>query len=223
MLYCNKCRVSVIGSKTCCPLCQESLTGTGTASPDAFPVLEKPKYSKHFLLRLISLIAISAAVIAVGLNYIIPAQSDMKWSLFIVLGIICAWISTAVVVVRRRNILKNINWQLLLLTVFAVFWDYLTGWRGWSIEYVIPFSCMASMACMYILSLALKIKARGFVSYLIFDAIYGVIPVIFILTGRLNVTYPSVFCVICSIISISAILLFKGRYILDEATRKFHV
>ncbi len=223
MLYCKKCKVSIAGDKQCCPLCKESLSGDADVSSEVFPIPEMPKYSKHFLLKLISFIAIAAAVINVGINYLVPTSNGVKWSLFVVLGIICAWISTAIVITRRRNILKTINWQLFLVSVFAVFWDYFTGWHGWSLDYVIPFSCIASMTCMYILVLALKIDTRGFVSYLIFDAIYGIIPIIFILTDRLNVTYPSVTCVVYSLISASAIIIFKKRLFVEELTRKFHV
>lgn len=223
MLYCKKCKVSVIGDKHCCPLCHETVTGLADAESDVFPILKKPKYTKHFLLRLVSFIAISTIVISYALNIMIPTTDEVMWSFFVAGGTVCAWISIAVVITSKRNIFKNINWQLFLITVFAVAWDYFTGWNRWSIDYVIPFSCVASIVCMYVISKVLKVDARGLGIYLIFDAVYGIIPIIFILTDSLNVLYPSMACVVCSIISASAILLFKGRYIIDELQRKFHV
>ena len=223
MLYCKKCKVSVAGDKKCCPLCRESLSGEADAATEVFPIPEMPKYSKNFLLKLITFIAIAGALINVGIDYSVPNENNVRWSILVVFGIICLWISTAIVITRRRNVLKIISWQLFLLTVFSVFWDYFTGWHGWSLDYVIPFCCIASITCMYILSLVLKINSRGFVSYMIFDAIYGIIPIIFILTDSLNVTYPSVACVIYNLISVAAIIIFKRRLFVEELKRKFHV
>lgn len=41
MQYCKKCRISIRGNKSCCPLCQGELTGGPTE--DAFPCLEQRK------------------------------------------------------------------------------------------------------------------------------------------------------------------------------------
>ena len=63
MLYCEKCKVYVSGQKTACPLCQNELSGAFSPEEEIFPKLKKPKYSGHFLMRLITFIAIAAAVI----------------------------------------------------------------------------------------------------------------------------------------------------------------
>ena len=82
---------------------------------------------------------------------------------------------------------------------------------------------MASMGSMYILSKILKIPARELVFYLILDSVYGVIPIIFVLTGLLHTAIPSILCIMVSVISIAAILLFEWRDIKEVIIRKFHV
>ena len=39
-------------------------------------------------------------------------------------------------------------WQLILITVIAVLWDNFTGWRGWSVDFVLPFGAMAVLGSM---------------------------------------------------------------------------
>ncbi|OGO89322.1 MAG: hypothetical protein A2Y17_10550 [Clostridiales bacterium GWF2_38_85] len=172
-------------------------------------------------MRLITFIAITISISSVALNMMIP--SDIWWSLFVIGGAISAWITASVGIKYRRKLFKNITWQLFIVTTFAVLWDLSTGWLRWSIDYVIPISCMASMLSMYILSKILKIPTYEYVLYLILDALYGIIPVIFIFTGVLNIIYPSVICVACSLISTAAILLFEGKNMKEEIIRRMHL
>lgn len=39
---------------------------------------------------------------------------------------------------KRYNLLKNAMWQLIIVTVGCIIWDWLTRWHGWSIDFVLP-------------------------------------------------------------------------------------
>ncbi len=221
MLFCNSCKVHILGERQRCPLCGGALTGEGEPDTQLYPIVPPPRYSRHFLLRLISFVVIAGIAVSTAVNAIV--SPGVWWSLFVSAGLICSWLTLAVAVSKRSHILKNIAWQLFLITVLAVLWDLATGWRGWSLDYVLPCSCMASMGSMYILSKILKIPARELVFYLILDSVYGVIPIIFVLTGLLHTAIPSILCIMVSVISIAAILLFEWRDIKEVIIRKFHV
>lgn len=223
MLFCKSCGASISGDKKCCPLCQQSLSGTVEPDSEIFPVVSLKKYNKGFLIKLVSFIAIAGAVTSIGVYTALPHYNGVRWWIFVIAGIFCGWLSAVTGILKRRNIFKNISWQLFIISASAVLWDVFTGWRGWSLDYVIPCSCAASMVTMYILSKIMKIDPRGFLLYLFFDMIYGIVPIVFIFCGILNVAYPSIACVALSVISISAILLFEGRNIRDELIRKFHI
>lgn len=64
------------------------------------------------------------------INYM--TLKTLNWFWFAAAGSFCAWLVVMVAYTKRRNILKNEMWQLLLITVIAVLWDIFTGWRGWS-------------------------------------------------------------------------------------------
>lgn len=219
MLNCGRCKVNIDGDKIVCPLCQGELTGIATQ--DSYPDLPKPKYGKNFLLRLISFVAVAIIIVSLALNLMV--RSDVWWSLFVIGGVASAWITATVGISYRRKLFTKITWQLVIVSVFAVIWDVSTLWRGWSIDYVIPISCLVSMLSMVILSKIMKIPAREYLIYLVLDAVYGVTPIIFYFTGVLGVVYPSLICVTCSLISIFAILFFQGKSIRAEITRRFHL
>ncbi len=221
MLYCSKCDVNIDGIKKHCPLCQGTLDGIGSIDGEIFPLTQPSLPPSFFFLRLMSLGAIALAVVCVAVDIMIPTGT--YWSLYAVGGIACAWIALAITVTKKNNILKNIIWQLSLGIPIVIAWDFFTGMRGWSLDYVFPCACVAAMLTMGILARVMKIPAKEFIIYFVMDAIYGILPLIFLLSGILNITIPSVICVACSLISISALLLFKGRDIKAEITKKLHL
>lgn len=86
------------------------------------------------------------------------APSHAWWSLFVVAGIGCAYVSVWVGVLKKANLLKNIIWQLLIVSVCAVLWDAFTHWHGWSIEYVFPITCLVAMIAMAVVAMGYPVR-----------------------------------------------------------------
>ena len=133
------------------------------------------------------------------------------------------WISLFAIIRKKSNIPKAIVWQVVLLSVLSVLWDWSMGWLGWSLDFVIPSVCFGAMVVMAIAAKILKIGVRDLIVYLSIDIIFGFIPIIFILTGVLNVIFPSVICVATSAISLAALILFEGDNMKAELNRKMHI
>ncbi len=221
MQNCPKCKVSVVGNKKCCPLCQNKLSGKGDFETESYPQISNSKYIDDFLLKIISFVAIVCITISISINFLI--ESSSMWSLFVVAAILSGWITAIVGISYRKKLLQNITNQLFLLTLLAVGWDYFTGWRGWSIDYVIPCSCTASLISMFALALVLKFPTTQYIFYLVISCVYRIVPIIFYKLELLNVILPSIICTASSIISISAIVIFEGKNIMTIVHRKFHI
>lgn len=219
MMYCKKCNVSINGEKRCCPLCQGTLLGE--PSVEAYPQIEQPRYSRHFLIRLVSFIFISVAVICTSINVMIPKYG--YWCIFADAGIFCGWITAIIGITYRKRLISNVMLQLFIVTAMCFIWDSLTGWYKWSIDFVLPCSCFASTVAICVISLVKKIPKSEYMTYLIIDGIYGLVPLIFIVRGVLNVIYPSAICTALSIILVSAIFLFEGRSVSSEISKKMHL
>lgn len=221
MLYCEKCKVYVSGQKTVCPLCQNELSGAFSPEEEIFPKLKKPKYSGHFLMRLITFIAIAAAVIVTSVDIMLPG--DVRWSLFADAGIFCAWLCIIVGIAKRHNVIKKITFELLIVTLLSVLWDIYTGWHGWSLDYVLPCCCVAAIIATAVLSLIFKPQAREALFHLVLNGLYGIIPLFFLFTDRLRIIYPSMICAAICILSLTAVILFDGKRIKEELSRRLHV
>lgn len=192
----------------------------GDPDIDVFPEVKQQKFNRNFAIRVISFIAIVVIVLAFTINLMF--FRGMWWALIVAAVTGCLWICASTAIIQRRHIFMAITWQLVFITGALVLWDLCMGWKGWSLDYVIPCDCIISMLTMVVISKIMKIPAEELLFYLVLDAVYGIVPVIFIFTGRLNNIYPSAVCVCASLISIAAIILFEGKNIKGLMSKKFH-
>ena len=220
MQYCEHCKVHVRSNRKYCPLCQNTLSGTGSEQEEIFPVIPVT-YQNNLILRIMIFISVSIVVICIAINTMFPV--DVNWSMFIIAGILCMWISLAMVIRKRHNIPKSIMWQVAVISILAVIWDMGIGWRGWSLDYVIPIACVVTMIVMYVTAKIMRLGVRDFIIYLLLDGLFGIIPVLFLAFNALNVMYPSIICVTVSVLSLSAIIVFEGENIKEELDKRMHL
>lgn len=92
------------------------------------------------MFQLFTFLCITAAVLCGMINYL--TAETLNWFWFAGAGCLCTWLIVTVAYRKRRNLLKNEMWQLLLVTAIAVLWDIFTGWRGWSVDFVFPIGAL---------------------------------------------------------------------------------
>ena len=222
MKYCAKCKTSVTGNPSCCPLCQGALREEGEPDVrgDIFPWIPDTLHKHSLFFRILVLVSVAAAVICVAINLILPKHG--WWSLFVLAGLACAWIGLAVAFRNRHNVPKSMLYQVVVVSVLTALWDYCTGWHGWSIDYVIPIGCVVAMTILAITARVFKLNFGSFIVYITIAALFGIVPVVFYLLGMLKVVYPSVICVAGSMISLAALMIFEGDNMRKELKRRLH-
>ncbi|HHT96412.1 MAG TPA: hypothetical protein GXZ90_00775 [Clostridiales bacterium] len=220
MLKCDNCKINIEGEESRCPLCGGLVQGKPDGK-NAFPSIPTIYEEFNIMIRIIMFVSIVIAVLSIALNLIIDIER--KWYLLVIAGILCLWLSFIFIIKKKDNIPKTIVWQVVIITITAVLWDYSMGWRGWSISYVLPSVCAAAIILMVLAVKILKIYVGDYIVYLLIDALFGLIPIVFLLIGGLDVTFPSIICVAASVISISALILFKGQDIKEELNKRMHV
>ena len=169
------------------------------------------------------MIFFSICLIALSLSINTMFPVDLNWPLLVIFGLLCVWVSLALVIRQRHNIPKSITWQVAVITIFAIGWDIYMGYEGWSLEFVLPIVCVVAMIVMYVTAKIMNLGIRDLIVYLLLDGLFGVIPAIFLWLDLVEIKYPSIVCVTVSVISLSAVILFKGEEILEELKKRMHV
>lgn len=196
MLYCEYCKVKVAGLHKKCPLCHCSLSGQSQEDLPQYPMIKSEISKIYFIFKLMKLAAISACVVSVLINYISYKQT--MWSAFVIAGLACGWLLMTIGIKRKANLIKLLQWELYITCGLAALWDYFTGWHRWSIEFVLPCSCIACMVSIAILSAILKKQPSEYLIYLNLVNILGFVPIVFFMLGWLQIELPSAICVGCS-------------------------
>lgn len=225
MKYCPVCKMNIRGDHSKCPLCQSKLTSSEHAEDcdcgNIFPVIPTVLEQYKLIIKIAVFLSVSAAVIAVAVNFMVP--HNRMWSLFVVLGIACVLVAFVIALQKRNNIIKNMYNQVIIVSVFAVIWDYITTWRGWSIDFVIPILLGFNIILMLITARIIKIKIEDYIFYLLINSIGGLIPLIFLGLDIIKIVYPSYICVILSVISLTALGVFYTNKLFAEIKKRFHM
>ena len=168
-----------------------------------------------------SFLCLAVAVICGMIN--IMTAGTLNWSWFAGAGCVCAWLVVMVAYSKRRNILKNEIWQLLLISVIAILWDRFTGWRGWSVDFILPFGVLSVQFSVPVIARVNRLKREEYLFYLVQACIAGLIPMILAWTGVVKFVYPSVICAGISILTLAALFIFCKKDILREFHKKLRM
>ena len=182
---------------------------------------EEQKQESRKLVQIFTFLCIAAAVVCGMINYM--TLKTLNWFWFAAAGSFCAWLVVMVAYTKRRNILKNEMWQLLLITVIAVLWDIFTGWRGWSLDFVLPFGAMAVLGSVPVIAKVSRLEPEEYLFYLVQAAIAGCVPIILVWTGTVRFPYPSVLCYWISFLVLAGLFIFQKKNTLKEFRKKFRM
>ena len=173
------------------------------------------------IVQTFSFLCLAVAVICGMIN--IMTAGTLNWSWFAGAGCVCAWLVVMVAYSKRRNILKNEIWQLLLISVIAILWDRFTGWRGWSVDFILPFGVLSVQFSVPVIARVNRLKREEYLFYLVQACIAGLIPMILAWTGVVKFVYPSVICAGISILTLAALFIFCKKDILREFHKKLRM
>ena len=176
--------------------------------------LEKKENRK--VIQTFSFLCLAIAVICGMANFMMAGVLDWFW--FAGAGCACAWLVVMVAYYKRRNILKNEMWQLLLISVIAVLWDRFTGGKGWSVDFVFPFGVLAVQFSVPVIAKINRLEREEYLFYLVQAGIVGLVPMILVWIGIVKFTIPSVICAGISFLTLAALFIFCQK----DTLREFH-
>lgn len=221
MRHCDRCQVDIAGSCRLCPLCQGPLAGAPDETEDRFPPVEDAPFPHLMLVRVLGFFSVAAVVICFAVNWVLP--SGGWWALFVAAALASVWASFFVAVRKRRNLQKNILWQVVTISAIALLWDLWTGWHRWSVDYVLPILCICAMVGMTVSTRVLHLRITDHMVYLLLGMLFGLIPLLLMVCGVVRSPVPSVVCVAGSIIFLAALLVFRGADLWAEVVRRMHL
>lgn len=221
MRTCAKCNVGIIDTAEICPLCKSVLCeAKGPETPNAFPAPEIDSRQYHFLKRLLIFMSVIAGSASLIINFL--TFDGFLWSLITVVGILYLWVVISHSVANHINIASKIFVQAFLGSVFIVLVDYLVGYRGWSVNYVIPSIFSAADIAIVIIILINRMNWRNYMLYQFVIALLGFAPLLLYL---IRLSDNPIFVIISTSLSALSLLgtfIFGDKTVKSELRRRLH-
>ncbi len=223
MKTCSHCNVEILTPRTRCPLCAGPLAEREGGGPlrEAYPPI--PMLYKRFnlLFRIMIFASVAVGLICLFINSLLPVGG--WWSLLVLLGIGYMWIVILYGVKRIHRVGRLVLYQLVVLSVASVAIDWLYGPRGWAIDYVVPALCVFAMIALSVISVVSHPGIGEIGIYVVVNALLGIVPLIFALTGLADVRWPSLACALLSFLLFAGLFILGGGDIWQEMKKRFHV
>lgn len=187
-----------------------------------FPKREKEK--DNFLRKTIqwfTFLCIAVSVFSGMVEWIVTPS--IHWAWFVTGGSACCWVAVMTVIIKRRNLLKNSLWQLLFISGACVVWDFLTEWKGWSADFVIPFASLVILFSVIGIAKIRKLEKEEYLFYTVLAAMYGLLPFLLLVLGVVQIRYPSIICSGISFLVLIWICIFRFKDFTTELYKKFRM
>lgn len=218
MQICNRCGVKIRGYKKACPLCGGPLMGE--PEHDVYPVLKK-KMTRPTVIRfsLFIFVAFMAFMIIVR----VMTGHMTAWMPLALISSVIALIDICVTVYYRSNPIKTIVWETYTGMVICLIVDRFTGWRAWSVEWVLPCAFAGVMIAVMAVGAGLKLMLQDFVLYLVFDAVCSLLQIIFIYFELNPFVLPALISMGLCVVLFVGILIFRWRDFRSASSRYFNL
>lgn len=226
MKRCNACRVDVEGDWSDCPLCATGLDTDETAAdpvPEPFPAVPL-QYSRRRVFRVLFLTSLAVIVGSFVAQLLFVRDDDgIGAARSVWLGVSAMWLVAIMAISKRHNIAKVTLWLVVLIGGLCAYWDYLTGWNGWSLDWAIPIVCGCSIIALLITVHVMRTAVGDHILYSALTVALGLAPILFLWLGWLSRPIPSVACGIVAVLALALLQIARGRPVRNELAKRLHL
>lgn len=219
MAKCNTCGLEVLDETEACPLCRSILEQTEPVE-NMYPNVR----IRMRRLKLFSRIYLFAAIVAEALvfcwDYFTP--SPLWWSAVTGMGLLYAYMVLRYAILGQSGYRSKVIVLTVLAILVAVFIDFVGGYQGWSIDYVLPSGILLVdviiLGCMIV-------NRRNWQSYLMWQLLMvlcGLLPMILYLKGLEHNVYLSFMPLAVSGAIFLGTVIIGDRRAQMELIRRFH-
>ncbi len=222
MNYCDICHAKVDPSLRSCPLCGKHLSNE-PAPQRLYPTVSKRRYidGRSLILDYLAL----CTLVIIGLCIIINLLTweGKPWFLLVAAPVLYAWILVRVTIFS--DLYAGIKVLLQMVGVFGLFlvFDYLSVFRGWSIEVMLPLILAGGIIVMDVFSYQHKSYWRNNLMYAILFVALGMVPLVFYLLHWTHIAWPVVLSTVASGLTVLGLFRFAIRTLKYEFVKRFHM
>ena len=220
MSRCLRCNITVNDDTEKCPLCHQILENGGIGE-DKYPDARVTTRKFRLLENIILFLSIVAVVVVFMVDYLMSGV--LEWSLIVFLVLIYANVVLRLTILGRSGYIFKTVWSLVSGGVFLYLLDYMTGDRGWSLNYAFPAIIIGLDVAVLVLMI---VNYRNWQSYMmmqLFTLLLSNFGMIFMGMGVITTTYLVMTAMGCSLLLFLGTLIIGDERARTELKRRFYV
>lgn len=216
---CIKCNVEILDDVQSCPLCCSVLEQTDELEnmyPDARVAMRK----RVFFSRIYLFVGILVEMILISLN--LAFASTIWWSAISGLIILYSYLVLRYAIIGKSGYRSKVIVLTLIALMGAVAIDFICGYRGWSVDYVLPAGILSMdviiLGCMFF-------NRRNWQSYIVWQMAmlaFSLIPMLLHLFELENNRFLAFAPMAFSGLIFVGTMIIGGRRAGIEVRRRFH-
>ena len=220
MSKCRNCNVEILDETEFCPLCHSVLEQT-EALENMYPDARLKTQKMKFATRLYLFCALVLEFLLVVIDF--SGESQIHWSILAGLGLLYVYLVLRYAVLGKSGYRAKTSVLVLLAILFLVAVDFITGYRGWSVDYVASGGIILVDAAIIGLMIWNRRNWQSYLMWQISMLLLSIIPVVLYLAGIERNFVMAFLPLIVSVFLFLGTMILGGRRASQELYRRFHI
>lgn len=219
MSKCRNCRIEILDNTDRCPLCHGVLEKS--AVPESmYPDLRSPARKLALACRIYLFCAIVLESLLVLINLVLEHQ--FLWCIIPGLGLLYVFLLLYYAVLGQSGYQAKAFVLTLMAVLMAVAADFSTGYRGWSVDYVLPLGIIFIDVSVFVLMLVNRRNWQSYLIWVLFMILCSLIPAGLYLKGLEHNACFAFLPLSLSVYLFLGCMIIGGRRARLELKRRFH-
>ena len=217
---CQNCRIEILDESERCPLCQTILEPTESLE-NMYPNIRLKRHRRLFACRIYLFCAILVQALLTVIDYLTP--SPFHWSFITGLTLLLGYVCLRLGVSDKAGYRSKLILLTIASLVFVCGVDAVMGYRGWSLDYVLPAGLMAVDGVILILMFCNHRNWQSYIMWQILMILLSLIPVFLYLAGmEKNILMAFLPLAVSGTLFLGTMMIGGSRAV-TELQRRFHI
>lgn len=220
MSKCRNCNVEILDESEFCPLCHSVLEQTEELEnmyPDARHKTQKLLFASR--LYLFCAIVLEFILIMIDFN----GENQIHWSVLVGMGLLYIYTVFRYAVLGKSGYRAKTIVLVLLAILLTVVVDFITGYRGWSVDYVASGGILLVDVAIIFLMFFNRRNWQSYMMWQIAMIMFSLIPAVLYFMGLEHNAFMAFLPLAVSMFLFLGTLMLGGRRASQELYRRFHI
>lgn len=220
MAKCHNCNIEILDVSEYCPLCRNVLEADAELE-NMYPEgrVSMRKYQLLTRIYLFCIIMIEAALILLN----VLCSTEVLWSAIAGLGMFYSFLVLRYAIIGKSGYRSKVFVLILMAVLAAIAVDFLTGYRGWAVDFLLPGGIIAFDIILLMCIFINRRCWQSYIMWLIAMCIISIVPAALYMHGFEKHWYMAFSPAMVSGAILLGVFIIGGGRSMDEIKRRFHV